>query len=44
MSGLLFADDFVGLAEIRSALQKLIDIVHNYTKHWHFEANANGVL
>ena len=27
MSGYLFADDFVGLAESRPALQNLIDIV-----------------
>ena len=40
MSGLLFADDFVGLAETGSALQKLIDIVHNYSKRWRFEANV----
>ena len=31
LSGLLFADDFVGVAKTRSALQKLIDIVHNYS-------------
>ena len=36
----LFADDFVGLAEAGSALQKLIDIVHNYSKRWRFEANV----
>ena len=40
MSGLLFAKEFVGLAETGSALQKLIDIVPNYTKHWRFEANV----
>ena len=32
MSGLFFADDFVGIAEAKSALQSLIDIVHNYGK------------
>ena len=30
LSGHLFADDFVELAETESALQKLIDIVHIY--------------
>ena len=40
LSGLLFADDFVGLAETGSALQILIDIVHNYSKRWRFEANV----
>ena len=29
---LLFADDFVGVAKTVSALQKLIDNVHNYNK------------
>ena len=40
MSDLLFGDDFVRLAETRPALQSLIDIVHNYSKHWRFEANV----
>ena len=40
MSGLLFADDFVGLAETGPALQILIDIVHIYSKRWRFEANV----
>ena len=35
MSGLPFTDDFVGVAETGLALQKLIDIVHNYNKYWH---------
>ena len=34
ISDLLFADDFVGLAETKSALQILIDIVHSYSKRW----------
>ena len=33
MSGVLFADDFVGIAETKSTLQSLIDIVLNYSKH-----------
>ena len=40
MSGLMFADDFVGLAESGPALQSLIDIVHDYSKCWHFEASV----
>ena len=40
MSGLLFADDFAGLAETGSVLQILIDIVHNYSKRGRFEANV----
>ena len=32
MSGLLFANDLVRIAETGSALQILIDIVHNYSK------------
>ena len=42
MSSLLFTDDFVGIhvAETGSVLQILIDIVHNYSKHWRFEANV----
>ena len=40
MSGLLFADDFVGIAETGQALQSLINIVHNYSKRWRFEANV----
>ena len=40
MSGLLFADDFVGIAETGRALQSLIDIVYNYSKRWRFEADV----
>ena len=40
LSGLLFADDFVGITETGRALQSLIDIVHNYSKRWRFEANV----
>ena len=39
----LFADDFVGIAETGRALQSLIDIVYNYSKHWRFEANVINV-
>ena len=30
MTGMLFADDFVGVSDSRENLQKLIDVVHNY--------------
>ena len=40
MSGLLFANDFVGLAESGPALQNLIDIVYDCSKRWRFEANV----
>ena len=34
LSSLLFADDFLGIAETGRGLQSLIDIVYNYSKHW----------
>ena len=40
LSSLLFAKEFVGLSKTGSAFQKIIDIVHNYTKHWRFEGNV----
>ena len=40
MSDLLFANDFVELAETGQALQSLIDVGHNYRICWHFEANV----
>ena len=40
ISGLLFSNDFVGIAKTKSALQRLINTVHNYSKCWHFEANV----
>ena len=36
------SDDFVGVAKTGSALQSLIDIVHNYSKCWYFEANVKN--
>ena len=41
---LRFSDDFVGLAETESALQKSIDIVHNHSKRWCYEANVKSLL
>ena len=40
LSCLLFADDFVGLAETESTLQKLNAIVHNHSKRRRSEANV----
>ena len=40
LSSVWFADDFVGVAETRSALKRLIDIVHNHSKRWRLEANV----
>ena len=44
MSGLLIADDFVGITETGPALQNLIDIVHNFSICWRFEANVKSVI
>ena len=38
--GILFADGFVGLTETGSALQRLLDVVYNYSNQWHFEVNV----
>ena len=43
LSGLLLANDFVGLVQTGSALPKLIDIVCYYSKCWRFEANVKKV-
>ena len=40
MPGLLFADDFVGVAESKLALQSMITIIYNYSRRWRFEANV----
>ena len=40
MSSLLFANDFVGIAETESALRSLVDVVYKCSKHWPFEANV----
>ena len=41
LNGLLFADDFVGLSDSKEGLQNMINVVHAYSKKWHFEANVN---
>ena len=43
MSGLLFADDFVGLAVTRPAMQCHINRVYNYSNSWRFESNVQNV-
>ena len=40
LNGLLFADDYVGLSESKEGLQDMINVVHTYSKKWHFEANV----
>ena len=40
LNGLLFADNFVGLSDSKEGLQDMINVVHAYSKKWHFEANV----
>ena len=44
MSGLLFADDLVGVAETGPAFQSLMDVLYNYSKRWHFEPNVKNAV
>ena len=41
MTGMLFADDFVGVSDSRENLQKLIDVVYNYCNRWRLKANVS---
>ena len=41
VSGLMFADDFVGLAETPDGLQEQIENVLEYTREWRVTANIN---
>ena len=41
ITGILFADDFVGVSDSRENLQKLIDAVHSYCKRWRLKANVS---
>ena len=41
MTGMLFADDFVGVSDSRENLQKLIDVVLNYCNRWRLKANVH---
>ena len=41
VSGLMFADDFVGTAEIPNGMQKQIEKVLEYTRKWRVTANVN---
>ena len=36
----MFADDFVGLSDLKQGLQDMINVVHAYSKKWCFEANV----
>ena len=40
MSGLMFADDFVGISEIPEGLQKQIEKAAEYTRKWRVTANV----
>ena len=44
LSSLLFDDEFVRVGKTRLASPKLINIIHNYSKHWHFEPSVKSVL
>ena len=37
LNGLLFADDFVGLSELKEGLQDMINVVHAFSKKWCFD-------
>ena len=41
MTGMLFADDFVGVSDSRENLQKVIDVVLNYCNRWRVKANVS---
>ena len=41
VSGLLFADDFVGVSDSKENLQKLIDVVHGFCNRWRLSANVS---
>ena len=41
IGGLLFADDFVGMSDLRENLQKLIDVVHKFCNQWRLKANVS---
>ena len=40
MSGLMFADDFVGISETPEGLQKQIEKALEYTRKWRVTANV----
>ena len=44
ISGMLFADDFVGVSDSEEHLQKLIDVVHAYYCKWWLKADLRRVL
>ena len=41
ISGMLFADDFVGVSESEEDLQKLIDVVYKFCNRWRLKANVS---
>ena len=40
ITGIFFADDFVGVSDSREKLQKLIDVVHCYCNRWRLKAKV----
>ena len=43
VSGLMFADDFVGISETPEGLQKQIEKALEYTRKWRVTANVKKV-
>ena len=41
VSGMLFADDFVGISDSKESLQKLLDVVYSYCSKWRLRANVS---
>ena len=41
LSGLLFADDFVGITKSSENLQQLINIIYEFCSKWRLRANVN---
>ena len=41
IGGLLFADDFVDMSDLRENLLKLIDVVHKFCNQWRLKANVS---
>ena len=39
INGLMYADDLVLLSESEEGLQRLLDILHNYTNKWFLQVN-----
>ena len=40
LNGLFFEDGFVGLSDLKQDLQDMVNVVHAYSKKWHFCKNV----